>query len=75
MIARNLGPFPEIVSGSGGGELFETDADLLSAMARLQRDSTYRDTLADNAYRGYQCRWSESAVMPRYLEIVEQARS
>jgi glycosyltransferase involved in cell wall biosynthesis len=74
VIARNLGPFPEIVSGCGGGELFETDADLLSAMARLQRDSTYRDTLADNAYRGYQCRWSESAVMPRYLEIVERAR-
>jgi glycosyltransferase involved in cell wall biosynthesis len=74
VIARRLGPFPEIVAECGGGELFETPADLARAMARLQNDRAYRDSLAVNAYQGYATRWSESAVMPRYLDLVEQAR-
>jgi glycosyltransferase involved in cell wall biosynthesis len=74
VIARKIGPFPEIISACSGGELFETGADLLASMARLQNDPGYRETLAENAYRGYVSRWSESAVMPRYLEIVDKAR-
>jgi glycosyltransferase involved in cell wall biosynthesis len=74
VIARNIGPFPETVTASGGGELFDSDDDLLASMARLQQDRSYRDTLAENGYRGYVCRWSESAVVPQYLEIVERAR-
>lgn len=74
VIARNIGPFPETVTASGGGELFDTDADLLSAMSRVQGDREYRDRLAENGYRGYVDNWSESAVVPRYLEIVEMAR-
>jgi hypothetical protein len=74
VIARRIGPFPEIVSACAGGELFSTGEELLSSMARLQNDAAYRETLAENAYRGYVSRWSESAVMPRYLDIVEKAR-
>ena len=75
VIARNIGPFPETVTESGGGELFVTDADLLAAMRRLQDDKQYRDKLAENGYNGYVCNWSASAVVPRYLEIVEKARA
>ncbi|MBA3342501.1 MAG: glycosyltransferase family 4 protein [Gemmatimonadaceae bacterium] len=74
VIARNLGPFPEIVSASGGGEVFDTQADLLLSMRRLQSDPAYRETLAANGYNGYATRWSESAVVPRYLEMVESVR-
>lgn len=74
VIARRLGPFPEIMEQSGGGELFETDAELLNAMHRLQRDPAYREVRAGNAYRSYVERWSESAVVPQYLEIVARAR-
>jgi glycosyltransferase involved in cell wall biosynthesis len=74
VIARNIGPFPEIVSLCNGGELFQTETDLISAMRRLQSDSAYRETLAANAYAGYVSHWSESAVMPRYLELIERAR-
>ena len=73
VIARNIGPFPETVTTSGGGELFETDADLLAAMHRLQDDKEYREKLAENGYNGYVSSWSASAVVPRYLEIVEKA--
>lgn len=75
VIARRLGPFPEIIEQSGGGELFESDTDLLGSMRRLQHDPAYREEKADNAYRAYVERWSESAVLPQYLEIVERARS
>ena len=45
VIARRMGPFPEIVDQSNGGVLFSNEAELLAAMARLQRDAGLRDQL------------------------------
>lgn len=73
VIARRLGPLPEIVSAAKGGELFETREDLLAAMRRMADDSAYRARLSDAGYRAYVERWSESAVIPRYLDIVKRA--
>ena len=73
VIARRLGPFPEIVDQSGGGELFETDEELLAAMRRMQGDVAYRARLAACGYRAYVENWSESVVLPRYLDIVRRA--
>jgi glycosyltransferase involved in cell wall biosynthesis len=72
VIARRLGPFPEIVERARGGELFATEAELLAAMRHLQDDTEYRNRLAESAYRASIDVWSESAVIPRYLEVVEQ---
>ena len=73
VIARRLGPFPEIVERSGGGELFHTVEELLAAMKRIQSDPSHRRRLAEAGYRGYVDRWSESAVIPQYLGIVRRA--
>jgi glycosyltransferase involved in cell wall biosynthesis len=73
VIARRLGPFPEIVQESGGGELFETPDELHNAMRRLQADPALRQRLSDCGYKAYVERWSESAVVPRYLDIVHRA--
>jgi glycosyltransferase involved in cell wall biosynthesis len=73
VIARRLGPFPEIVDQSGGGELFETDEELVAAMRRMQDDRPYRARLAAAGYRAYVERWSEGVVIPRYLDIVRRA--
>ena len=73
VVARRLGPFPEIVEQSGGGELFESASELRAALHRLSSDRTYRQRLATAGYRGYVERWSESAVIPRYLELVRRA--
>ena len=73
VIARRLGPFPEILAQSGGGELFETKEELLAAMRRLQSDTAYRDRLSAAGYRSYVERWSEHAVLPQYLDIVRRA--
>jgi glycosyltransferase involved in cell wall biosynthesis len=71
VIARRLGPFPEIVERANGGELFASESELIAAMRRLQGDTDYRNRLAESAYRASIDVWSESAVIPRYLEVVE----
>ena len=38
VIARDLGPFPEIVTRSGGGKLFSNEAELVDAMEALRGD-------------------------------------
>jgi glycosyltransferase involved in cell wall biosynthesis len=73
VIARRLGPFPEIIESSNGGELFETPDQLVAAMRRIQSDPAYRTKLADAGYRAYVEQYCESAVLPRFLDIVRSA--
>ena len=75
VIARDIGPFPEIVQRSGGGLLFRTPDELRAAMGRLQGDEGLRQRLAHRGYEAFVRHWSESAVVPRYLEMVEAAAS
>ena len=73
VIARRIGPFPEIVETSGGGELFGTREELVAAMRRMQGDPAHREKLARAGYEAFLARWSERAVIPRYLEVVAGA--
>ncbi len=73
VITRRIGPFPEIVKACGGGELFDTPEELVASMRRLQHEPGYREDLARRALEGFRERWSESAVVPRYLDLVGQA--
>jgi glycosyltransferase involved in cell wall biosynthesis len=74
VIARRLGPFPEIVEQSGGGALFDTAEELISAMRAMQSSPERRRSLGEAGYEAYKTRWCESAVIPRYLDVVERAR-
>jgi glycosyltransferase involved in cell wall biosynthesis len=73
VIARRLGPFPEIVETAGGGLLFSTTEELMAAMKTLQNDTAARTRMAAAAYEAYIEHWSESAVVPRYLDIAREA--
>jgi glycosyltransferase involved in cell wall biosynthesis len=73
VIARRIGPFPEIVQRAQAGELFEGSEELMAAMGRLQSDSGLRTRLGRAGYEAYRRYWSESAVIPRYLDIVARA--
>jgi glycosyltransferase involved in cell wall biosynthesis len=75
VIARELGPLPELIEQSGGGALFSTPAGLLQAMQRMQHDITFREECARDGYAAFRERWSEAAVIPRYLEIVREQLS
>jgi glycosyltransferase involved in cell wall biosynthesis len=70
VIARRLGPFPEIIETSNGGELFENPEELAAAIHRIQSDPAYRTRLAEAGHRAYVERYCESAVLPRFLDIV-----
>ncbi|MCB2135156.1 MAG: glycosyltransferase family 4 protein [Rhodobacteraceae bacterium] len=66
VIARRLGPFPEIVEASGGGILFETEDDLIAAMRRFQEDREARDRSAVAARASFENIWREDRVMAAY---------
>ena len=42
-------------------------------MRRIQSNPAYRTKLADGGYRAYVEQYSESAVLPRFLDIVRGA--
>lgn len=73
VIARRLGPLPEITLTAQAGEVFSTRDELVSAMVRLAGDPGYRDQLGRAGRRAFQQRWCEEVVVPKYLEIVRQA--
>ena len=73
VIARRLGPLPEIVEGCKGGLVFSTDDELAAAMMRLAQDHELRLVYGANGRRGYEECWSENAVVPRYLDLVQSA--
>jgi glycosyltransferase involved in cell wall biosynthesis len=72
VIARRLGPFPEIVEASGGGLLFSTRDELAAAMEGLRLDRLRRDALGSAGRAAFATRWTESAVLPRYLGLIER---
>jgi glycosyltransferase involved in cell wall biosynthesis len=73
VIARRIGPFPEIVRRAGGGELFSGPEDLMDAMRRIQSDPGYRQQLASSAAESFVKYWSEDAIIPQYLAVVGKA--
>ncbi|HEX5070061.1 MAG TPA: glycosyltransferase family 4 protein [Vicinamibacterales bacterium] len=75
VIARRIGPFPEIIECANGGLLFSDDQELSSAMTRLLGDAALRDAMAASAYCVTRARWSEDVVIGAYLKLVEDARA
>jgi len=73
VIARRVGPLPEIVGKAQAGLLFDGPDELLAALRELQADDARRQELAENGYRAFLEHWTESAVVPRYLELARDA--
>jgi len=73
VIARRIGPFPEIIDQSGGGILFSSKEDLVCAMQRLQGDPTMRRQYAQSARTAFETYWSEEVVVARYMDILRGA--
>jgi len=64
---------PEILEHAGGGDLFETAAELESVLHRYLDDPGRRDRLGRAGLEAFRRTWSESAVLPRFLEVVRRA--
>ena len=72
VIVRRVGPLPEITAIAGGGEAFTTPEELGTAMHRLAADRPYRAALGKAGRQAFEAHWSESVVVPRYLDIVRK---
>lgn len=73
VIARHIGPYPELVATSGGGVTFSSDAELAEAMDRLRTDPALRDRLGAAGRAAFERHWTETVVIPQYLELVRAA--
>lgn len=70
IIARRLGPYPELVEASGGGFLFSDRAELDAAIASLTVDVVRRDAMADAAKRAFRTNWSETVALTGYFDLI-----
>ena len=71
VIARRLGPFPEIVNKAQAGALFENEEELRTALDRFRSDAEYRARLGTNGRAAFNDHWVEDVVVDKYLQIVE----
>ena len=66
VIARRLGPFPEIVEKAQGGILYETEDQLIAAMQTVHGSPDWRARHSKAARRGFEQHWSENQVLQSY---------
>lgn len=72
IIARKLGPFPELVKLSNGGILFSNESELKEGMRRLLEEQGLRESLGGAAKKAFQEVWSEEVAMSNYLNLIRE---
>ena len=70
IIARNRGPYPQIIGESGGGILFDDEVGLSDAIRALSENKALRDQLGANGRSALVERWTEKAAIDEWLSLV-----
>ncbi len=70
VIARDLGPYRQIIEESGGGLLFDNPESLGSAIAKLVADPALRDSMGNAGQEAVATRWSETTAINAWLDLV-----
>lgn len=70
IIARNLGPYPQIVEESQAGCLFDDEAGLRAAIAALAADAELRDRMGASGRAALAERWTETTAIDEWLALV-----
>lgn len=74
VLARAVGPLPELIEQSGGaGLLFESPGELASALERIAGDPGLRERMGERGRSAFEERWTEAVTIPSYLEVVAKA--
>lgn len=71
-IVRNLGGMPELIEESGGGFIYESEAELTPMISRLLREPGLRQRLGQSAYQAYCEKWTVEVHLTRYFELINQ---
>lgn len=72
VIARRLGALNELITDSGGGFLYSTDDELLSAVRALASSPTLRAECGEKGYQAFTRWWSKEAHLERYFELLKK---
>ena len=70
VIARRLGPYPEILDASGGGLLFSDRAELDAALRLLASDAGPARGDGRGRAPAFEANWSEAVALRAYLGLV-----
>jgi glycosyltransferase involved in cell wall biosynthesis len=73
VIARNLGSMAEVLGESGGGFVYTSDQELLTAMEQLITAPAYRHALGLRGYQAYQRLWTVDAHLEQYFAVIAAA--
>ena len=71
VLARRLGPFPEIIA-KGGGLLFDGTDDLVAAIDSFPANGTYREALSRDARQAFEKHWSDQVVLDQYTNLISR---
>lgn len=72
VLARRLGPFPEIVEHAEGGLLFETDEELAAGLTALGNDGALRTRLGQQGRHALERTWTERVVLAEYFGMIRR---
>ena len=75
VVGRRLGGVGELIDESGGGFVYDTEEELLSAMEALRGDDELRAAVGARGRAAYVERWSEEPHLREYLELIDEARA
>ncbi len=74
VITNNLGALPEVVEDSGGGFIYETEAELIEAMDKIAGSPSLRNELGEKGHAAYLKYWNEEAHLERYLGLIKELK-
>ncbi|OFX05025.1 MAG: hypothetical protein A3E78_00830 [Alphaproteobacteria bacterium RIFCSPHIGHO2_12_FULL_63_12] len=72
LVARNLGPFPEIAEISGAGLLFDRPSEAAEAVGRLAGDPRLRAEMGARGRRAFETQWSEKIAFSAYFNLIAE---
>ena len=73
-IARDLGPYPEIIRKSEGGLLFSDESTLRQSVLTLLDSNQARDEMGRKAREAFDRLWSEDVALKNYLALIEKKK-
>lgn len=71
IIVRDLGGMPEMIDNSGGGYMYETDDQLLKALAALVNNPVHRHELGERGHQAYLRNWTVEVHLKRYYKLIQ----
>jgi glycosyltransferase involved in cell wall biosynthesis len=70
VLARDIGPLPEVIHESRGGLLFRDDAELLAGVRQLAGNPALRNELGLRGYEAFLAKWTREAHLEQYFDLI-----